>query len=45
MVDEIRTIPVLPAPWDLPFLHARQALAARASTWLRDEEDDVLTPC
>jgi hypothetical protein len=25
LVDEIRTVQVLPAPWDLPFLHTRQA--------------------
>ena len=31
-MDEIRTIQVLPAPWDLPFPHARQALLIERRT-------------
>ncbi len=31
-MDEIRTIQILPAPWDLPFPHARQALLIERHT-------------
>jgi len=30
--DDIRTTQVLPAPWDLPFPHARQALLIERRT-------------
>jgi hypothetical protein len=32
IVDEIRTIQVPPAPWDLPFPHTRQALLIERHT-------------